>query len=125
MGRSFAYCVFRRFRVALILGLSLSALAEIGESQEKYRVYLGTYTGKESKGIYQSELDLNSGALTAATLAVESSSPSFLAIHPNKKFLYAVNESDAMISAFAIDAKTGNLTFLNQKPSKGAPLAIW
>ncbi len=119
MGRSVEYCMFRCFRVALILGLSLSALAELGESQEKYRVYLGTYTGKESKGIYQCELDLKSGTLTPATLAVESSSPSFLAIHPNKKFLYAVNESDAMISAFAIDPKTGNLTFLNQKPSKG------
>ena len=88
-------------------------------SQEKIRVYLGTYTGKESKGIYQCELNLKDGSLSAATLTGETSSPSFLAFHPNKKFLYAVNETDAMISAFAIDGTTGSLTFLNSQPSQG------
>lgn len=88
-------------------------------AQEKYRVYFGTYTGAESKGIYQCELDLKDGSLSAATLAGETSSPSFLAFHPNKKFLYAVNESDAKISGFAIDAATGKLTFLNSQPSQG------
>ena len=51
--------------------------------------------------------------------AGETESPSFLAFHPSKKFLYAVNENKATISAFAIDEKTGNLTFLNSQPSKG------
>jgi 6-phosphogluconolactonase len=88
-------------------------------SQEKYRVYLGTYTGPESKGIYQCELNLKDGSLSPASLAGESSSPSFLAFHPTKKYLYAVNESDAMISAFAIDSATGKLTFLNSQPSQG------
>src|SRR4051794_17957938 len=81
---------------------SVQALA-----QEKYRVYFGTYTGKESKGIYQCELNLKDGSLSAATLAGETSSPSFLALHPNKKFLYAVNEDKEAVSAFAIDDKTG------------------
>ena len=89
-------------------------------AQDTYRVYLGTYTGKQSKGIYQCELNLKDGSLSAATLAGETSSPSFLAIHPSKKFLYAVNEGQATVSAFAIDDKTGNLTFLNSQPSQGA-----
>ena len=104
------------------LCLSLAALlflATFATAQDKYRVYLGTYTGKVSKGIYQCELDLKDGSLSAATLAGETKDPSFLAIHPNKKFLYAVNEGPASISAFAIDAKTGNLTFLNSEPSQG------
>lgn len=88
-------------------------------SQESYRVYLGTYTENKSKGIYQCELNLKDGSLSAATLAVETLSPSFLAFHPNKTFLYAVNESEAMISAFAIDGTTGKLTFLNSQPSQG------
>ncbi len=90
------------------------------DCQDKLRVYLGTYTGKESKGIYQCELDLKDGSLSQASLAGEASSPSFLAIHPTKKFLYAVNESDAKISAFAIESATGKLTFLNSQPSQGA-----
>ncbi len=93
---------------------------KLAESQEKFRVYLGTYTGKQSKGVYQCDLNLKDGSLAEATLAGETSSPSFLAFHPNQKFMYAVNESDALISAFAIDAASGNLTFLNSQPSQGA-----
>ena len=78
-----------RFRLSLAAFLVLSVSAQ---AQEKYRVYFGTYTGKVSKGIYQCELNLKDGSLSAATLAGETSSPSFLAFHPNKKFLYAVNE---------------------------------
>src|ERR1043166_6141850 len=90
------------------------------QAQEKYRVYFGTYTGKVSKGIYQCEMNLKDGSLSAATLAGETSSPSFIAFHPNKKFLYAVNEGQAAVSAFAIDDQTGSLTFLNSQPSQGA-----
>ena len=97
----------------------LASMALSAQAQEKYRVYFGTYTGKDSKGIYQSELNLKDGSLSAPKLAGETSSPSFLAFHPSQKFLYAVNESDAKVSAFAIDAKSGQLTYLNSQPSQG------
>jgi 6-phosphogluconolactonase len=107
-----------RLRFSLAIALLLATLTS-AHAQEKYRVYLGTYTGKDSKGIYQCELSLADGSLTAATLAGETSSPSFLAFHPNKKFAYAVNEDKASVSAFSIDEKTGNLTFLNSQPTQG------
>lgn len=103
-------------RLSLIV---LLILARSTVAQEKYRVYFGTYTDKESQGIYQSELSLEDGSLTDAELAVETSSPSFLAFHPNRKFLYAVNESQATVSAFSIDSRTGKLTFLNSRPTRG------
>lgn len=107
-------------RVALIGLLLVTALSSgQAQAQEKYRVYFGTYTGKESKGIYQCEMNLKDGSLSAATLAGEASDPSFVAFHPSKKFLYAVNEGQAKVSAFAIDDKTGNLTFLNSQPTQG------
>ena len=107
------------FRHSLVAFLLLAACAQ---GQDKYRVYLGTYTGKDSKGIYRCELNVKDGSLSAATLAGETASPSFIAFHPNQKFLYAVNEGDAAISAFSIDGKTGHLTFLNSQPSQaGAP----
>ena len=56
------------------------------------RVYIGTYTGDGSKGIYQSVLDLKTGKLSPPELSVEVTSPSFLAIHPSQKLLYAVME---------------------------------
>jgi 6-phosphogluconolactonase len=109
------------FTQRLLVAVALLSAFTFSQSraQEKFRVYLGTYTGDGSKGIYQCELNLNDGSLTPATLAGETSSPSFLAFHPNNKFLYAVNETDAMISGFAIDSTTGKLTFLNSQPSQG------
>jgi 6-phosphogluconolactonase len=93
-------------------------------SAEDYWVYLGTYTGKDgSKGIYRSKLDAKTGKLSGAELAAEMGSPSFLTIHPNKKFLYAVGEGGGKdggpVVAFALDAKTGALTKLNENKSGG------
>lgn len=108
------------WRPCLIAFVSISTIVCLtAHAQEKYRVYVGTYTGPESQGIYQSELNLKDGSLSPATLAGVTSSPSFLAFHPNKKFLYAVNETDATLTAMAIDAKSGNLTLLNSQPSQG------
>ena len=108
--------------LCLIAMLLVPAAVTAQSAPEKYRVYVGTYTGGKtnpSKGIYQCELNMSDGKLSTPTLAGETKDPSFLAIHPNKKFLYAVNESQASVSAFAIDAATGNLKFLNSQPSKG------
>ncbi|MCH7989702.1 MAG: lactonase family protein [Planctomycetes bacterium] len=94
----------------------------------KYRVYIGTYTNGDSKGIYSCTLNMQDGSLTNLKLAAESVNPSFLAIHPNRRFLYAVNEvsdfqgktNNGGVSAFAINQKTGKLTLLNQQSTGGA-----
>lgn len=91
-------------------------------------VYLGTYTGGKSQGIYLSRLELETGRLEPARLVAKVASPSFLALHPSGRFLYAVNESDRFreeknaggVSAFALAPETGDLTFLNTQSSKGA-----
>ncbi len=81
--------------------------------------YIGTYTHGASKGIYRSALDLETGMCAKATLAVETDHPSFLAIHPHKEYLYAVNETGAgSVSAFARQAD-GSLTHLNTQASHG------
>ncbi|MGQ9648787.1 MAG: lactonase family protein, partial [Phycisphaerae bacterium] len=72
------------------------------------------------------ELDTRSGELKSLGLAAEVASPSFLALHPKGRFLYAVGELNEFqgkkagaVSALAIDAQTGKLTLLNQQPSGG------
>ncbi|MBI3861409.1 MAG: lactonase family protein [Planctomycetia bacterium] len=89
-------------------------------------VYIGTYTGSSSQGIYVSRLHTATGALKSVELAAEARNPSFLAIHPTKNFLYAVSEvSDAQgkptggVSAYAIDPASGKLKLLNQQSSQG------
>jgi len=91
------------------------------------RVYVGTYTGAESRGIYLLELERSSGRFVSGpVLAGTSENPSFLALHPSGRFLYAVNELKTFdgkptgaVSAFAVDPATGRLTFLNREPSEG------
>jgi 6-phosphogluconolactonase len=86
-------------------------------------VYIGTYTRAQSKGIYVCRLNTTTGALTSPALAVPTSNPSFLALHPNHQFLYAVSEtggvSNGFVNAFAIDSNTGHLAFVNQQTSTG------
>jgi 6-phosphogluconolactonase len=91
-------------------------------------VYFGTDTSKgASKGIYQSRFDPAKGLLTPPVLAAATLRPSFLALSPvrsgSPRFLYAVNavnDPNAQVTSFAIDAKTGALHQLGQVPSGGA-----
>ena len=96
---------------------------------KEYFVYLGTYTesGSTSKGIYVYRFDAESAKLTSIGLAAQTTNPSFLAVHPNRRFVYAVNEvgdykgkKSGAVSAFSIDRTTGKLTLLNQVGSGGA-----
>jgi len=94
---------------------------------DEFWVFLGTNTGKDaSKGIYRSKFDSKTGKLSEAELAAEMGSPSFLTIHPNGKFLYAVgaggkdgDKDGGAVVAFSLDAKTGKLEKLNEGTSGG------
>ncbi|MGA8646048.1 MAG: beta-propeller fold lactonase family protein, partial [Candidatus Sulfotelmatobacter sp.] len=80
----------------LIFALSVLCAEAAPASHKKYFVYVGTYTaeaGSTSKGIYAYRFDSGTGELTSIGLAAETANPSFLAVHPNHRFLYAVNET--------------------------------
>ncbi len=115
----------------LLSALLLSTLlaAAVAESHGKYIFYVGTYTedGSKSKGIYAYRFDADSAEITSLGVAAETTNPSFVALHPNGRFLYAVNEvgnykgpNSGGVSAFSIDHATGKLTLLNEVPSRGA-----
>jgi 6-phosphogluconolactonase len=116
----------------------------VGASQaQEYFLYSGTYTGfkfvrhnlpngvgeSHSKGIYVSRFNAATGDLSEPKLAAEIANPSFITIAPDHRFLYAVSEDPlsvgppldhaSYVSAYAIDAKTGNLRLLNTKPTGG------
>jgi 6-phosphogluconolactonase len=90
-------------------------------------VYVGTYNGPKSKGIYEYDFDPASGAMTAVGEPAEITNSSFMAIHPNGKYLYSVIETENFrgknsggLKSFAIDPKSGQLTPLNEQSSEGA-----
>lgn len=93
------------------------------------RVYIGTYSKANSKGIYVYDLD-STGQLRDTGQTAQAQNPSFLALHPDGQYLYAVSEVGQSsgepdcepgggVSAFAIDARTGGLSLLNQQSSRG------
>jgi 6-phosphogluconolactonase len=122
----------------LILIISLSSLtffaAARPNQKSEYILFVGTYTeeGSKSKGIYAYNYDAKTGKITSLGLAAETTNPSWVAIHPNGRFVYAVNEignyknpNNGGLSAFSIDhdkdgRPTGKLTFLNEMPTHGA-----
>ena len=83
-------------------------------------LYIGTYTNGDSKGIYQAEFNVETGALSNFKLAAKSTNPSYITFSPNKQFLYAVGEGgDGSVSSFKVQGN-GLLQFLNTVPSNGA-----
>src|SRR4051794_5706667 len=122
----------RHLKACLLIGLLsvLSVSQSVAQETKKpadfsmQRVYIGTYTGDGSKGIYQTKFDLKTGQLSPVELAAEVTSPSFLALHPDQLYLYAVMEISDFegkkaggVGAFAIDPSSGKLKLLNQRGS--------
>ena len=105
---------------------SQAVLPGAGSRPDNALLYVGTYTeGTKSDGIYLLRMDLRSGQLRQVGSA-PAANPSFLNIHPNGRFLYAVNELETYkgtrsgaVSAFAIAGDAGGLTQLNEQASGG------
>ncbi len=111
--------------IALVLAV-LFLGPQIVRAQDKQFFYVGTYTGKVSKGIYLFEMNKDTGKLTDLGLVAETPNPTFLALHPTKPFLYAVSEigdfqgkKTGAVAAFKIDPKEKALTLVNKQPSGG------
>ena len=91
-------------------------------------LYVGTYTeAGRTDGLYLLRMDTLSGALRQVEAVDVGANPSFLTIHPNGRTLYSVNEvtetegrPTGAVRAFAIDAESGALTWLDEQPSEGA-----
>jgi 6-phosphogluconolactonase len=111
---------FLHSSAALAAGLALAPRAFAQKSAS--RVYVGTYTGSDGhgEGIYL--FDFANGALTNRKLAAATTSPSWIALHPNKRFLYAVNEggNSGSVTAFAVDPASAALRQINSVSSHGS-----
>jgi 6-phosphogluconolactonase len=121
---------------AVALGLAHSALGTAqgvlrSVKRSSYLAYVGTYTGavgggSNGEGIYVLDMNASTGELSHRKLVAKTTNPSWVTIHPSRKYLYAVNEvsdfqgNSGSVSAFAIDGTSGDLTALNVVSSEGA-----
>jgi 6-phosphogluconolactonase len=99
---------------------------------KNYLMYVGTYTQESpppahrEEGIFVFRFDAETGALERLSAAGGTLNPSFLALHPNGRFLYAVSEirdyqgkESGAVHAYARDPATGALTHLNEQATIG------
>lgn len=85
-------------------------------------VYVGTYSVRESGGIYQYSLDISSGALRLVNSFTSLENPTYLEINHSGENLYAVSEVQdpyGAVSSFSIHPVTGELKHLNNHPVSG------
>jgi 6-phosphogluconolactonase len=93
---------------------------------ERFLVYVGTYTGPKSEGIHVVRFDSETGKAGPPELAAKSANPTFLAVHPDGRHLYAANETGrwkdlpgGYVTGFTIERETGKLTELNEESTVG------
>lgn len=88
--------------------------------------FVGAYTneeyGAQGKGISTCFISTNTGEMRLAHVFEKSKDPSYVVVHPNRKWLYAANETGGSlpgyISAYEIQPD-GSLTFLDEKYTMG------
>jgi 6-phosphogluconolactonase len=107
---------------AIAPGAAQSLWSRSGQEAKRRLLFVGTQTGPGgSQGIYAYHWDPASGDLQAAGLAAESDNPTFLAVDPDAKYLFAANEiagfeakASGAVSAFAIDHGAARLRAINK-----------
>lgn len=107
--------------------LFVAALVVTASARVDRVVYIGTYTGEASKGIYAFRFDDSNGGLTPLGLAADTPSPSFLTASTDGRFVFAVNEVQSFqgkpsgsVRSFAVDRASAKLTEISVQPSMGA-----
>lgn len=95
--------------------------AESQPLQSRSLAFVGTRTEKSSQGIYVSEWDAAPGKLSEPKLAVKTDFPTFLALSPDRRYLFAANEDDhnGAVSSFAIDRTRGTLQPISRSAAEG------
>jgi 6-phosphogluconolactonase len=112
-----------RFKFEILLSLCLS-LTLTGTSQSSiakiYHLIIGTYTTGKSQGIYVYSFNTVTSEVAPEQIIKEVSNPSFLAVSPNRKFVYSVTtdkNQPGAVRSFSFNVSTGLLTSLNQQSS--------
>ncbi|REJ80286.1 MAG: lactonase family protein [Planctomycetota bacterium] len=106
----------------LLAACTFNSSAQSADEPTKFLAFVGTYTGGDSEGIYAFDFDAETGKASTVRLVAETKNPSFLAIHPSRKFLYAVSElpeGGGAVAAFSIDDSSGNLSPLSKSSTIG------
>jgi 6-phosphogluconolactonase len=98
------------------------SLAE-AQTGNEYNLLIGTYTNNDNtNGIQVYTFNTQTGDTKFKYKSVDITNPSYLAISPDRKYVFSVSEAGegkGTVNAFSFDPKAGTLTFINSVPSAG------
>ena len=100
---------------------TLSCAQQVKSTSNDHYLLVGTYTSGKSEGIYVYKFNSTTGSFSPVSTA-KADNPSFLAVSPDEKFVFAVNENGndkGSIASYSFDKKTGQLVQVNKQPSGG------
>jgi 6-phosphogluconolactonase len=93
---------------------------------KEYYIYLGTYTNKDSKGIYGMRISQEGKLIEELKLLAEQPSPTYFYLSRNRRFLYAASEpgegEKGAIYVYKIDPETKNLELIDKRTAAGRGL---
>ena len=106
----------------LVLIVSLFITVTV-TAQKNYYLLVGTYTRGKSTGIHVYDFNKKDGSVKIVDSA-QTPNPSYLAVAPNQKYIYAVSETQrgnysGKVRSFSFDPKTGKFTYINEQLSVG------
>ena len=112
----------RSLMIALPVLLLVGVPPAWGQRSDPVLVYVGTASGDPDNGIHVLRFDPRDGSLVPTGLPVTATpNPSFLALAPDGRTLYAVREvDDGGVAAYRRDPESGRLTPLGRAASGGA-----
>lgn len=107
--------------ITIIMAGTTSIVQAQVKNREEWNLFIGTYTKGKSEGIYTYTFNSTTGDFSEKSVAGGIKNPSFLALSPDKKYLYAIHETEGgAASGYEIEPGTGQLRLLNTVATKGA-----
>jgi 6-phosphogluconolactonase len=106
----------RHFLIALLASTSFAA---------EPLVFVTAFASGDKAGIHAFTFDSEKGALKPLYRTTDIQNPFFIAVSPDKRFLYAIDaekfggDEDENVAAFALEGRTGRLKRLNHQSARG------
>lgn len=112
-------------RLPRLIAMTITLLGPAAVSADDPLLFVSSFAGGEKGAVAAFRFSTEKGTLTPLERTGGIENPFFIAVSPDKRFLYAVHakafggKEDEEVAAYAIDKATGKLTLLNRQSAKG------
>ncbi|WP_010587316.1 lactonase family protein [Schlesneria paludicola] len=112
------------FSFFLVMGAMLTESASTTRADDPV-LFITSFAAGEQGGIQAYQFNVMTGALTPKHRTSGVEHPFFIALSPDKRFLYSIHaksfggKDSEEVAAYALDGRSGQMTLLNRQSSRG------